>query len=145
MSTYKPQETWYCDWYLWCKTDQPDWITENSILLYINPNARILKIDSTEDLQCVLEEYPYVKFGKWQSFRLYPNYKLIRKDYDIVWLTDRGQADTRNSTNYRGGVDLYGWDCESSLMLNNVVAKFKYFKILPPKEEQEYYEKYVNV
>jgi len=44
----------------------------------------------------------------------YPDFETLASIYDAVWLTDRGEAATRWATSK----SLYGWDCESVLIMN---------------------------
>lgn len=46
--------------------------------------------------------------------RKYPDFEgMISLGYDAIWLTERGQRETRF-----GEPSLYGWDCESVLVMN---------------------------
>lgn len=48
----------------------------------------------------------------------YPDYeRMVRGGVDAIYLTDRGQQETRYSFPL-GTRDLYGWDCESVLIMN---------------------------
>jgi len=44
---------------------------------------------------------------------MYLDFEQLSKTYDAVWLTYNGERKTRYSN-----PDLYGWDCESVLILN---------------------------
>ena len=94
-------------WKQWCTME--DAFTETltkHFYLNLTPEARIYVIDSLEDLhQCpkcmgLLDQV--IDFPK------------MAREYDAIWLTTRGQQVTR----YSFPMNLYGWDCESVLLLN---------------------------
>lgn len=80
-------------------------------ILSIKPDAKILTIDSLEDLVKVLENYEYknnpIRFTKLLDF------EKLSKDYDAIFLTEKGQYETRLSI-----PNLYGWDIECMLVMN---------------------------
>ena len=46
--------------------------------------------------------------------KLYPDFeKMVKMGYDAIYLTDKGQMETRFTM-----PDLYGWDCECVLVMN---------------------------
>lgn len=65
-------------------------------------------IDSLHDAQ----RLPWIEYYK--SIQ-YPNFEsLVHLGYDAIYLTERGEIQTRFSTI----ASLYGWDCESVLIMN---------------------------
>jgi len=44
----------------------------------------------------------------------YPNFELLATMCDAIWLTEKGQ----NETHLSYPISLYGWDCESVLIIN---------------------------
>jgi hypothetical protein len=103
-------------WVQWCygeDFDVPKDLSWEVTLLTPKPDARILVIDCLSDLKAAFERWPdpspNSRFGKG-----YPAWHLIAKEFDAVHLTERGQWDTRLTMD----VDLYGWDCESTLWLS---------------------------
>lgn len=98
-------------WSDWCRMEDYGECNENnSFTLCLKEGARILVIDSMSDL---------MKAPLWVSNRFnnkYLDFELISEQYDAIWLTDKGQEETHYSR--PTAVDLYGWDCESVLILN---------------------------
>ena len=132
-STYEPLQEFDSQWIQWCAENcQPDWIGLDNILLEISNSARVYTISNAQDLKNLYSLYPRdEELSDWigQGVTVWLNYQEIAKDYDIIWLTEDGQHYTR-SPEYFGSnpikkIDLYGWDCESSLILNNVINGFK--------------------
>ena len=76
---------------------------QNSFIVYLKEDAKILTIDSHEDL---------LNAPLTDMLRL--DFEHIAETYDAIWLTIKGQRDTRFSY----PVTLYGWDCETVLILN---------------------------
>ena len=75
-------------------------------------------IDSYADLQTLCRMYGRTEtFGedsKYGPFHdTFPDWSLVAERYDGVHLTDEGQWATRLSH----PLNLYGWDCESTLWL----------------------------
>lgn len=93
------------DWIEWCESAN-FWTTDNQTkwLLTVNENAKVLKIDAVSDLKRAYEKYGYSPYRAIHML----NYEKIAKDYDGIWLTSKGQWETRFSF----PISLYGWDCE---------------------------------
>ena len=97
-------------WKDWCECENfRSCTTENSFTLKFKPKSKILVIDTLLDLESI----PMVK-GPYSFFQHFPNFELISKCKDAIWLTINGEHETRLSHPY----SLYGWDCESVLILN---------------------------
>ena len=129
-STYTPLADEDSKWIEWCKDNcQEDWVGKHSILLEIKSNARIFTIDSQDDLLNLYRLYPRVTFCDQK----YIDYYEVQKDWDIIHLTEDGEWVCRHPRIYTGlnkniELSLYGWDCESSLILNDVINRFKKIK-----------------
>lgn len=122
-STY--HETEGSGWVQWClgsdySVPRIGW---ESWLLTPDPTARILTIDSYQDLRRVLRSYgrrPFDFLPSWPS-QLKPDFEKIVLDYDAVHLTQEGLWATHLSHPY----DLYGWDCESTVWLRWAFTEVK--------------------
>lgn len=70
--------------------------------------GQVYVIDSLRDLRRIplYQETAYWAYPDWEA--------LCRQGYDAVLLTVKGERATRHSD----PVDLYGWDCESVLVMN---------------------------
>jgi hypothetical protein len=99
-------------WKDWCEMENFRKCDEdNSFKLQFKMSAKILVIDGLNDLvklpkQDVVITYKYQK--------QYLDFELLSKEYDAIWLTETGQ----NETHMSHPMDLYGWDCESVLIMN---------------------------
>jgi hypothetical protein len=78
----------------------------NSFTVCLKSNAKIYVIDSLEDLKNSPLREGYSK-------RVL-DFEVIAQSYDAIWLTEKGQ----NETHLSYPIDLYGWDCETVLILN---------------------------
>lgn len=102
--------TW--GWKDWCEMKNFRECNEaNSFRLQFKHDAKILVIDSLEDLKKLPKQNVVITY-KYQ--KEYLDFELLAKKYDAIWLTETGQHETHLS--YQ--TDLYGWDCESVLILN---------------------------
>jgi hypothetical protein len=105
------------DWVRWCRDEGGFGNVEkaNWWLLTADPEAHVLVIDSYADLARATAAYPLIwdRADPFYAERPKLDYEAIARDFDGVHLTDRGQWRTRLTH----PLDLYGWDCESTLWL----------------------------
>lgn len=95
-------------WKHWCESEQfRDCDEENSFTISLKPDAKILKIDEAGDLMGLPKKILIESI-------VYPDFEKLAEMYDAIWLTEKGQWETR----YSQPMSLYGWDCESVLILN---------------------------
>lgn len=97
------------DWIQWCQAEdfqvpRGGW---PSFILEVDPNARILTIDSYEDLASACERYAITSDFPITIL----DFERMAQDYDAMHLTATGQMATRLTH----PVSLYGWDCESTI------------------------------
>jgi hypothetical protein len=88
----------------------------------LHPEARVLKIDTMEDLRGAVDAYGGQRRdeGEWGN-QVYPDYEEIARHYDAIWLTNRGMNATNKPAPVRRGQDqenLNTWEIESVLILN---------------------------
>lgn len=83
---------------------------ENSFVLELEEDSRILKIDCRSDLRNIKHIITLHK--------VYLDFEKITTHYDAIWLTERGIYETEHSGATMNGLCLYGWDCETVLILN---------------------------
>jgi hypothetical protein len=74
-------------------------------------NGRVYVIDSHKDAMCM----PWVSNGCGK----YIDFEQMVNSYDAIHLTVKGEYDTR----YVDNCSLYGWDCESVLVMNKMCIK----------------------
>lgn len=94
-------------WSDWCQSEMPHWCTDEKFTLRLNHDAKVVKIDSVEDLLGLPTTTD--KFGE-----ITVDWALIGKTADAIWLTAKGQMETRRCR----PVSTYGWDVESVLIIN---------------------------
>lgn len=98
-------------WKEWCEAERFREISEdNSFRFTLAENARVLKISSVDDLQSLPKLWAPVS---WICL----DFELLAKEYDAIWAKVVGWGDLY--------FQLYGWDCDSVLIMNpNVVIPF---------------------
>lgn len=116
MWTSSPTEDGLCDWARWCASESFHVGEFVKWVLTPRPTATLLEVDDYEDLVEI-----HKAFGRTTSWtgrsseRLFVDHILqfeeIAKHYDGFHLTEDGQWATRLSH----PLNLYGWDCESTL------------------------------
>lgn len=98
-------------WKDWCDSeDFRECITYFDFSL--KPGASVYVIDSYQDL----EKFKYINPG-FHEFLCSIDFESAKTEYDAILLTDKGEQETRLSQ----PLSLYGWDCESLLVLNKDV------------------------
>lgn len=102
-------------WKDWCKAeDFADCNEANSFTLLLKETAKVFVIDTLKDLT----QAPLVQSIGMKNFK-YINFELLASQYDAIYLTVNGERATRWSQ----PVSLYGWDCESVLIMNPYCCK----------------------
>lgn len=99
-----------CAWLRWVESEQwsPHPIDElEGWLLEPRDDLDLYVINSKTDLDAIMNEFSHE--GLIPSMPTI-DFEAIADVYDGIWLTARGQAETRFSM-----PGLYGWDCESTL------------------------------
>lgn len=115
-------------WNQWCQ-DENFRDNKYEYLLELN-NPKLLIIDTLDDLINALDKYPNQKYysymkrlGVFNKFstgitKTALDFEAIAQDYDGIHLTSEGQWRTRMTNPC-----LYGWDCETVLILNKKSIK----------------------
>jgi hypothetical protein len=104
-------------WTDWCRDNMwgDDDADSRFLAVVPQPHARVLLIDTLDDLRAIVDAYPnpvepYPFVGE-----RYPNWLALASDWDAVYLTDDGQWATRLPP--FGMPNLYTWDCATVLWL----------------------------
>jgi hypothetical protein len=101
---------WCLSEHFCCDRENPTWHTW---LLGPEPTARVYVIDDYADLHALVVAYPHGERDWPVRPQVRPAWHRIAEHFDAVHLTAAGQDATRLSH----PLDLYGWDCESTLWL----------------------------
>jgi hypothetical protein len=88
----------------------------NSWVLIPNKNSNLYIIDSWDDAKVLFDLYSYQPMEDWTEM-LMLDFTKMPEEWDGIHLTARGQEETRFDFNMTG-VNLYGWDCESTIWFN---------------------------
>lgn len=136
-STYMPDNYYQSDWIKFSKHIGycPTGFTEVAIF-DVYKDSRIYCIDCYNDLDRLVDEVGTI--SKYETITCI-NYENI-KNYDVIWLTPRGESETRdifptlifdkNTLFPKKRHSLFGWDSESSLILNfDVIHNIEYIEI----------------
>lgn len=93
-------------WKDWCKENKfRKCSIENSFKFKLKDNTRILRIDNAN----ILKELPIV-YSPFKMSWVNLDFEKIKKEYDAI--------EVLISENPQLYYDLYGWDCDSLLILN---------------------------
>jgi hypothetical protein len=131
-STYTPNNKYISGWHEFCSIEFETGIANSpyKIIFDISKNARIYTINSQEDLISLIDNYGYYldqatkvleELGTKPTY-LCLDFENLAKHFDVIHLTEEGQWRTRMPLKNMA-YNLYGWDVESSLILNINVIK----------------------
>ena len=98
-------------WKDWCKDEHfRDCTEDNSFKFKLKDGTRVLKIDNAEMLKTLpVIELPY-NFS-WITL----DFEKLKEEYDVI--------EVLISEEYQLYWDLYGWDCDSLLVMNKDVIE----------------------
>ncbi len=97
-------------WKNWCSDNEfRECHESNSFKLKFKPHAKIVLVDSVDDLLLLP-----VRASNIYTGRNTIDFNFLAQTCDAMWLTDKGERQTR----YSDPISLYGWDCETVLIFN---------------------------
>ena len=138
-SPYYPNNEYISGWHEWCTSEMENWLSNDSVILELKDDARIYIINSQEDLinlMCIVgvaKDELTLNLGLKRFAS--PDFEKASQVFDAILITEEGQWKTRFSDD-KCDYNLYGWDCESILILNyDCVEKWEYKKLDIIKEE----------
>jgi hypothetical protein len=99
------------DWERWRMSESFGDGAVSAWLLTPSPESRLIVVDGLADFQALDAAYGS-RFGPDDVLSGLDFEAMARDGWDAVWLTERGQEETRYTT-----PGLYGWDAESVLWL----------------------------
>ena len=104
-------------WWDWCIENMPEWIKGCNFVQISIHKERMLIIDSEEDMENLFPWVPYKYSTGWNQNDIVriDFEKLVDSGVDSILLTEKGEGETR----FTYPKSLYGWDCETILVLNN--------------------------
>jgi hypothetical protein len=108
---YTPNNKYISDWHEFCMEQFRDGLKEKAAIFDFKSNTRIYTVNSLRDLNELYISYEH-NVGEYALFNTL-NYEELSKYFDIIYLTPKGQSETRFTT-----PGLYGWDIESCLIMN---------------------------
>jgi predicted RNA-binding Zn-ribbon protein involved in translation (DUF1610 family) len=124
-SPYTPKGEFISSWHEWCYYNQPEWIKNDAVILTLKSDAKIYIIDCLRDFEILCENIGFLNFLDLK-FLKFLDFEKASTMYDAIFLTARGQRETRYSIPY----SLYGWDCESILIMNyDIIDNWCYERI----------------
>lgn len=109
-------------WLEWCRAEWDATGYTKLTEILPGPGARVLLIDGAADLAALVDMHPasYPLLAGSALDNRYPDWEaLAAAGWDAVYLTDRGQWETRLPPR---GPNLYGWDMPSVLWLHPAYA-----------------------
>lgn len=103
-------------WKDWCESENFHTNSLNKMFkLKFKPDSKVIVIDSLEDLKSLPTQS-----NQLYLFQKYLDFEKLSLVADAIWLTEKGQSETRLSYD----INLYGWDCESVLIMNKNCFKY---------------------
>lgn len=132
-SPYYPNDEYISGWHKWCSNEMDSWLSNDSVILELKNNTRMFTINNQNDLikfisiVGIAEDEVLLRMGL--KMLIYPNFEKASQLFDVIYLTEEGEWKTRFVSN-QCDYNLYGWDCESILILNfDCIKKWKYKKL----------------
>jgi hypothetical protein len=108
------------DWVRWCVDNMPGWVGKMGYIFEVNPNAKILQINSDIDAIKIAKSYGVEINDVVDLFGLMP-WDSIVKDYDAVYHVPNDRYDN---------IFMSTWDVESTAIFNlNILTNKQPVKI----------------
>lgn len=112
-------------WIDWCKAESYGDIEHEQRVILDLDTSNFVIIDTVKDMEAKLPWVPVVEGLFWTiDFE-----KMVREGIDGIHLTENGQVATR----FTHPISLYGWDCETILILNE--RAIREYTVEPPKKK----------
>jgi hypothetical protein len=136
---YTPNDEYISPWHEWCTNENFRQDREGTIIA-LSEELRVYVIDSQRDLIAFIDEVGEAKKMKGlEHFKLWkcPDYEEAAKEYDLIYLTERGQWATHLPL-INPEYTLYGWDCACALVLSfSIVESQREIRITFPEDSEK--------
>lgn len=116
-SPFELGSEYYSDWQRFRDEVWGNEKKEKGVIFRFEKNARIYVIHTQQDLIQLIQKVGYGKSPLPFMTNVTIDFEKAKEVYDVIYLTKQGQIETRNPFVNRE-YNLYGWDCESALILN---------------------------
>lgn len=121
-SPYWSDNEYVSSWHEWCSSEMPKWVSNDTVVLDIKDTAKVYTINSKKDLRNLIKIVGGITRKYITVDGKSINFEEASKVYDVIYLSKRGQERTY--------FELYGWDCESTLILNwECIKTWEYKKL----------------
>lgn len=116
----KTKDGYTSEWVRWCVDNMPGWVGDKGFIFDIDPNAKILQINSDIDAISIAKQYGVKIKVVTDLFQFMPWDKII-KDYDAVHHMPNDRYDN---------LYMSTWDVESTAIFNvNILSNKKLVKV----------------
>jgi hypothetical protein len=139
-SPYTPNKEYVSAWHEWCDGNMDNWLSNDAVIITLKEEAMYYCIDDQDDLQDIVdivgEQESILNQVSRMKFATYINFEEASKTWDVIYLTENGAWKTHMPMERRH-LNLYGWDCESCLIMNwDAIESWEYKKLDIVKEEK---------
>ena len=108
---------WESAWSKWVKHEMPRWYSEVGTLFYPMKNARILELNSDDDVREIYNMYVDLTHAKHPDIERDMGGMKIHKNFPWPWIAQH--FDAVHTTNPNGwGLHMASWDVESTVWFN---------------------------
>jgi hypothetical protein len=128
LSPFTPLRKFKSGWHEWCFDIWGESYESGSIITLPN-NTRTYIIDSQRDLIDFIDDVGIpIESQMFSHFWKIPDFEKAAEKYDMIYLTEKGQRDTRHPWANRE-YNLYGWDVHGGILLNYKVRSQRPIKL----------------
>jgi hypothetical protein len=119
-------------WHEWCVHNYYNRLNNDSVVFNLKPGTRVCTIANQKDLGELLKITGSRKIDPdemiFSLIRQLLDFEAIAQQFDVLYLTKQGEVCTRYPL--FDEPSLYGWDCESCLILNfDCIDNWKYRRL----------------
>jgi len=108
---------WESAWTQWVKSSMPVWFSEIGILYYPVPSAKILELNTDDDIREIYHMYVDLTHAKHPDIERDMGGMKIHKNFPWHWVAQHFDA-VHTSNPSRSGLHMASWDVESTVWFN---------------------------